>query len=242
MDIPLSVIAWTVQMAVFHVVGVSFEVADRTQILGTFKVRRADRYSYARLLPRVLGNQIFILLPLMVLCERLGLAYVGPATMSAGAFVVSALAMSVGHDIVMYLTHRLILHNRRFRWMGHSVHHATMASRSISACYMSPIDFLLEIVLPFLVPLILIGGGGSNVAFHVLVPSAGALGGLYEHSGYDFARSKRFPSILYSSHAHGQHHLNPHVSFSDGFGSPGLCDGMFGTAWSARSRTGVILG
>jgi hypothetical protein len=36
---------------------------------------------------------------------------------------------------------------------------------------------------------------------------------------------------LVSSHAHGQHHTRGVVSFSDGFGSPGICDTVFATRW-----------
>ena len=109
---------------------------------------------------------------------------------------------------------------------------------------MSSGDFVLNIVLPYLLPLILIGGGGSDVLFHMLTMALGVVGGLYEHSGYDFGiiRQDRptswsgrllalIPLSLISSHAHGQHHRRSSVSFSDGFGSPGLCDTLFGTRW-----------
>ena len=42
------------------------------------------------------------------------------------------------------------------------------------------------------------------------------------------------PASLISSHAHAQHHRRSSVSFSDGFGSPGLCDTLFGTRWDRR--------
>jgi hypothetical protein len=90
----------------------------------------------------------------------------------------------------------------------------------------------------------LIGGGGADVLFHSLIASLGAFGGLYEHSGYDFAVPLRrtdffarrpwiggFIASFVSSHAHGEHHRRGGVSFSDGFGSPGICDTIFGTRW-----------
>jgi hypothetical protein len=103
-------------------------------------------------------------------------------------------------------------------------------------------DFFLTIVCPYLVPLILIGGGTADVRFQLLVACLGAIGGLYEHSGYDFAarlkgRGAFFgllaPSAI-SSHAHAEHHRRASVSFSDGFGSPGLCDWLFRTRWDLR--------
>lgn len=244
--IPLSVIVWMGHMVVFHTAGLGFEWCDRNGFLRRFKVRRRDRLAYKDFLPRVLFNQIFVLLPAMWLCQRSGLAFVGAAHISLGFAAAALILMTIGHDIVQYAAHRWLLHNRRFRWLGHNLHHSTGASKSISACYMSPGDFFLTIVCPYLVPLILIGGGTADLRFQLLVASLGAIGGLYEHSGYDFAvglkdlRSRLgallrlLPASLVSSHAHGEHHRRASVSFSDGFGSPGLCDALFRTRWDMR--------
>jgi hypothetical protein len=51
--LPLSVLVWAVQMAVFHGVGLFFEWSDRTGRLASFKVRDIDRLGYCELLPRV---------------------------------------------------------------------------------------------------------------------------------------------------------------------------------------------
>jgi sterol desaturase/sphingolipid hydroxylase (fatty acid hydroxylase superfamily) len=162
--------------------------------------------------------------------------------------------MAVGHDVVQYIAHRYVLHRPRFlRPLNHRLHHSTGASQAISACYMSAADFFLEIVLPYLVPLVLVGGGGADPVFHCLIAGLGAFGGLYEHSGYDFAvpfRKTQFfanwprlsnrIALALTSQAHGEHHRCHNVSFSDGFGSPGLCDTLFRTRWdnaaSARGR------
>ena len=51
------------------------------------------------------------------------------------------------------------------------------------------------------------------------------------------AIAKRMPRFvttvagMISSHAHGEHHAKGNVSFSDGFGSPAVCDTVFGTRW-----------
>lgn len=242
--LPLSVLAWAVQMAVFHGVGLLFEWFDRTGKLTSFKVRDIERLSYAQMMPRVLINQCFILLPAMVAVQYAGMAFTGAPHLSALHFVAGMLFMSVGHDIVQYVFHRFVLHRPGWiRTLGHSVHHSTGASRSISACYMSPADFFLEIVLPYLVPLTMVGAG-ADVPFHLIVASLGAVGGLYEHSGYDFAvrLAKRrqtgsrpqpltWLAALVTSKAHGEHHRRSNVSFSDGFGSPGICDTIFKTRW-----------
>lgn len=251
--LPLSAFVWAVQMVFFHGAGYAFESWDRTGKMRRFKVRDVDRKTYRQLLPRVLANQVFILLPAMLAVQGLGLAFVGSDHLTL-LFVVATLAfMGIGHDVVQYATHRYLLHQPRFtRVLKHSIHHSTRASKGISACYMSGADFFLEIVLPYLLPLALIGGGGSNIVFQTGIAALGAIGGVYEHSGYDFsvllpktamaARMPRFVTAIagfITSHAHGEHHMKGNVSFSDGFGSPGVCDKVFGTGWDhveARNR------
>jgi sterol desaturase/sphingolipid hydroxylase (fatty acid hydroxylase superfamily) len=245
--LPLSVLIWAGHMVVFHAIGLGFELSDRMCWLRRYKLRDRERHTYSDFLPRVLFNQTFILLPAMWLCERLGLAYTGTKHISWLWAVAALFLMTIGHDIVQYFAHRFLLHNPRCRWLGHAVHHSTGASKSITACYMSAPDFFLTIVCPYLIPLILIGGGTADPGFQLLVAGLGAAGGLYEHSGYDFGAGIRksiaegrasllrlIPFSLVSSHAHGEHHRRSRVSFSDGFGSPGLCDMIFRTRWDLR--------
>jgi len=244
--LPLAFVTWATQMFVFHCLGYAFQMADTRGWLRSAKVRNVDRKTYAQLLPRVLLNQCLILLPSMLVLEWAGLAFVGPAHAPARLYYLGYfVAIGLGYDVVQYVTHRFILHRQKWmKSMGHALHHSTGASKAISACYMSGADFFLEIVLPYLVPLVLIGGGGSNVVFHCVVASMGAFGGLYEHSGYDFAvpvRQSAWAGVapklvntlagLISSHAHAEHHRRGNVSFSDGFGLPGLCDAWLGTRW-----------
>lgn len=240
--LPLSVLTFGVQMIAYHGVGLGFEWCDRAKALRAFKVRDVDRLGYFQLLPRVLANQVLVLLPAMILFQALGLAFTGAPHMSAWHFLVGLVSMGIGHDIVQYVFHRLVLHRPRLmRTLGHALHHSTGASKAISACYMSHADFFLEIVLPYLVPLALVGAG-ADIAFHLIVASLGAIGGLYEHSGYDFAlafqnrrgvwsRPAALLASLVSSKAHSEHHRRGDVSFSDGFGSPGICDTLFATRW-----------
>jgi sterol desaturase/sphingolipid hydroxylase (fatty acid hydroxylase superfamily) len=250
---PLALWVWLVQMAAFHGLGSVFEICDRRKWLRRFKVRDVDRKTYRQLLPRVLANQVFILLPCMLAVQFFGLAFTGRPHLSLLWFVFGMIAMGIGHDVVQYATHRHLLHRPSLiRVLRHSIHHSTGASKGISACYMSGPDFFLEITLPYLLPLVLIGGGGSDILFHSLIAGLGAIGGVYEHSGYDFAvlvprtrLAERMPAFakvfgtLISSHAHGQHHVRGNVSFSDGFGSPGLCDSVFATRWDlVESRRG----
>jgi sterol desaturase/sphingolipid hydroxylase (fatty acid hydroxylase superfamily) len=243
--LPLSVLTFLAMMLVYHGVGYAFEWCDRRGVLKSAKIRNIDRKTYRQLLPRVLLNQFLILLPAMVLLQWAGLAFTGAAHLSLWRFVLNLVALTIGHDVVQYVTHRHILHRPGLiRKLGHAVHHSTGASKAISACYMSGADFFLEIALPYLLPLVLIGGGGGDIFFHVMVAGLGAFGGLYEHSGYDFAvplRGSRFYKAVprlgailagaISSQAHGEHHRRSNVSFSDGFGSTGICDTVFATRW-----------
>lgn len=242
---PLAFWIWAVHMFAYHGFALGFEISDRNGLMKRFKLRNNDRLSYADMLPRVAFNQTFILLPAMLACQYAGLAFVGRPHLTALMFIGGLLAMTLGHDIVQYAGHRWLLHHPRLRWLGHGLHHTTGASKSISALYMSSGDFFLNIVSPYLIPLVVIGGGGSDILFHVVTMGLGVFGGVYEHSGYDFgvAREGRalsarllrlLPASFISSHAHGQHHRRSSVSFSDGFGSPGLCDLVFGTRWDRR--------
>ena len=247
--LPLPVLIWAVTMAVFHAAGLLLEQADRTKVLAPFKVREADKLSYVALLPRVLFNQTFVLLPTMIVFQRLGLAFTGGPHIGLWHFLAALVFLGIGHDVVQYAFHRFLLHRPSlFRKLGHSLHHSTGAARAISACYMSAADFFLEIVLPYLVPLALVGAG-TDLSFHFTIASLGALGGLYEHSGYDFAvrlRGEEKPGGRYrlvavlaqliTSKAHGEHHRRGNVSYSDGFGSPGICDTFFKTRWDLTGR------
>ena len=245
---PLSVAVWIVQMIAYHGIGLWFEYLDRTGGLAAYKTRPVDRWTWAQVAPRVFVNQVFILLPAMMLVQWAGLAFVGSPDISAIAVVLALIGMTVGHDLVQYVSHAWILHKPALmRSLGHSVHHSTTASRAISACFMSPADFVLEIVCPYLVPLIAVsalGLVGSNVAFHFFAVAAGAFGGLYEHSGYDFSLKlaantdpglkgalARFVATRVNSRAHAEHHSRGNVSFSDGFGSSNICDTVFATRW-----------
>ncbi len=250
--LPLSVYVWALQMVVFHGVGYAFEYCDRSGTLRRAKVRDIDRKSYRQLMPRVLANQVFVLLPCMMGMQAVGFCFTGQPHLPLWQFIASLVVMGIGHDVVQYATHRHLLHRPSLmRTLRHSIHHSTGASKGISACYMSAPDFFLEIVLPYLLPLALIGGGGSDVLFHSMIAGLGAVGGIYEHSGYDLAallpreriaaHTPRFVKViaaLITSHAHGEHHAKGNVSFSDGFGSPAICDSVFGTRWDiVETRT-----
>ncbi|CAI6089622.1 unnamed protein product [Clonostachys chloroleuca] len=241
-SVPTSFYTWLAQEAIFHATSALFEWLDKTGTVKRFKIRAVDRKP-------------------MLAAEYFGLCFTGP-TIEAhhwGRVLVSLVGMGVGHDVVQYITHRFLLHQPNvflMRALRHSVHHSTGATKAISACYMSAPDFFLEIVLPYLVPLALVGGGGSGITFHSLVAGLGAIGGLYEHSGYDLSVNLRaggkanrdgseqallstIASKFLDNRSHAQHHVRGNVSFSDGFGSPGISDTIFGTRWDLAAKRRV---
>ncbi len=253
--IPLFVTVWAAQMVAYHGIGLWFYWLDATGRLQRFKTRPVERRPYLDILPRVLANQVFLLLPAMGLFQWLGLAFVGREHISLLTAALSLVGMSLGHDVVQYAFHRGVMHRPTLmNRLGHAVHHSTSASCSISACYMSGADFVAEIICPYLLPLALVGAG-ADVWFHIFVVTTGAFGGLYEHSGYDFslalektggegigARLARKMAPALSSRAHAEHHARGNVSFSDGFGSSSLCDTILKTRWdlvrARRRRSG----
>ena len=153
--LPLSVNVWLVQMVAFHGIGLVFLWLESSGAIERFRVRPVEVMSYASLLPRVIANQVLVLLPAMMVVQWIGLAFVGAEHISALMWIVGLAGITIGHDVVQYLAHRYLLHRAdMMRVLGHSVHHTTTASRSISACYMSLADYFLEITCPYLIPLI----------------------------------------------------------------------------------------
>eukprot|EP00172_Hildenbrandia_rubra_P002608 Plantae.Rhodophyta-Hildenbrandia_rubra.ctg3579.p1 GENE.Plantae.Rhodophyta-Hildenbrandia_rubra.ctg3579~~Plantae.Rhodophyta-Hildenbrandia_rubra.ctg3579.p1 ORF type:complete len:280 (-),score=25.20 Plantae.Rhodophyta-Hildenbrandia_rubra.ctg3579:1652-2491(-) len=225
-----SVQAWLLGIGVFHVLGLLFE------FLSTFKFAQQWRTispkglpAYREMLPLVLQNQVFILLPCMVALEKFGLAF-HVTEKQEPASVLKELAGSVlmtfFHDVVFYLGHRFLLHSKwGYYALGHNVHHGTKAHSAISSMYMAFPDFVIEIVLPYLVPLVIVSTFCHWYLTMLALP-IGCLGGMLEHSGYNF-----WPNIkAFDTTAHGLHHRKLKCSYSDGVGSPNIMDGMFGTS------------
>lgn len=236
---PVSVTTWAAGVGVFHAAAAVAAVADATAAGAGAKVRvEADPgRRYAALLPRVVANQVLLLLPAMVAAEAAGWAYAGgpPVAPTVGTLLVVAAWMAVAHDVLFYVGHRFLLHSGwGWRAFGHHLHHTTRAATAVSAMYMAPADYLIEIVGPYLLPL----GAVSprlDARWHAALLAAGCVGGVYEHSGYNLLRG--VPGL--DTTPHGEHHTRGGgVSFADGVGSPSLMDALWGTAWDAVPRGG----
>ena len=132
---PLFLTVWVAQMIAYHGIGLWFLWLDRTGRFARFKTRPVESRPYLEILPRVLANQVFILLPAMGLMQALGLAYFGEEHIGLGMAILSLVGLSVGHDVVQYAFHRFIMHRADLmNRLGHAVHHSTIGSRGISAC------------------------------------------------------------------------------------------------------------
>lgn len=228
-------------MLVFHVFSFLFQVLDHANLLQTYKIYPPTEHTptYRQMLPRVLFNQIFLLLPACLLCHRLNLSFPDPSIpfqpshhQSSPTVLTSLLIMFIVppllHEFAFYVAHRFILHHPwGFSRFNHALHHATKAHSALSAMYMSPSDFLLEIILPYLLPLIVVSRLNLMRQPHIIcMLPLGALGGLYEHSGYNFF-GKHIPFL--DTRVHGLHHLHYTCSFADGVGAPSIFDSTFHT-------------
>lgn len=226
-----SLASWLLFMLTFHPACLIFHFLDCKQHFASYKIYppTENTPSYRQMLPIVLFNQIFILLPSMLLTTYLNLSYAPKHLQPSPLQSIIAIILFTTslHELAFYVVHRYILHSAwGFHRLNHALHHATKAHSAISAMYMSPPDFFLEIVIPYLVPLIFVSHFNcvSNIFCTTIFP-LGAFGGLYEHSGYNF-----FPNIpALDTTVHGLHHIYYHCSFADGVGSPSVLDRLFET-------------
>lgn len=226
-SLPVSVVCFIGHFVFFHVGCILLSLCDYFQLLQSYKYQKSPPDdSYWKLLPRVLFNQLFLLLPAMLLVQYFGLGFRTTEVLySPVVYIVYSVWMAFGHDILFYLGHRFLLHSKwGFMHLGHNLHHSTKANIAISSMYMGVIDYVLEIVIPYLVPLLFLR---SDMFFDALAPCLGAIGGLYEHSGYNF-----FPHFkALSTVAHTMHHVRYNCSYSDGVGSTNLMDNALHTAY-----------
>lgn len=230
-ELPLSVVCFLGHFIVFHVGCGLFAWLDERKWFYRMKEMCGDQAHYLDLLPNVVFNQIFLLLPSMYLLERIGWGFQGydeaqgVFQQTLISYVFSAVFMTVGHDLLFYLGHRFLLHSPGgYRFFRHDLHHSTKASIALSSMYMVPSDYIIEICIPYLVPLCVLR---TDAFFNVMAIALGSVGGMYEHSGYNF-----FPNLPgLSTIAHGMHHARYNCSFSDGVGSSNLMDKAFRTSY-----------
>ncbi|CAN8073133.1 unnamed protein product [Agarophyton chilense] len=221
---------WTQFMLAYHSACLLFQVLDQNNLLQRHKAFRSSPAlpSYGTMLPRVLFNQICIMLPTMLaIFPYIAASQNRPEPSPFTSWLALCALAPVLHEIPFYLTHRFVLHSPRgVARFGHSLHHSAKAHSAISAMYMYSFDFVLEIVLPYVVPLFVLRHARMLSETHAnWLLILGSLGGLYEHSGYNF-----FPNVWsFDTRIHAMHHIYYSCSFADGVGAPSLLDNALRT-------------
>lgn len=86
------------------------------------------------------------------------------------------------YDIIFYIGHR-IMHHAYFYKKIHKKHHLTYADNGISGSYMGIIDFFGEFIIPFYLPLYIIG---NDPIIMILYSIIGNINSVLSHSGFNF--------------------------------------------------------
>lgn len=224
-----ALLVFGVHVVSWHIFAAFFAWLDHTGPLGQwpgrlvwhkYKMVKKDNVTYWGMMPVVLFNQFFIMMPSMTLVAYFELGFIGHVV-PYYMFPVHAYLLGVIHDVVFYVGHKLLHTNFLYKHV-HYLHHRSLGGSAASSMYMTPIDFFVEIILPYSVFLALVG---TDTRFDVALASIGSLFAMYEHSGYCFTKMHAFDSRMHMSHHSGR--LNG--SFAEGVGSPGYCDMLFGT-------------
>jgi hypothetical protein len=222
-----AVLLWFVHFITWHVGARTFQYLDENKLFQNYKFTNTDTLTYYDILPICIRNQICILLPVLLSLDHLQLLFIIPCPSwyeFFSAFITCSVIFGIIHDVLFYIGHRFLHTPWGFRILDHKTHHATKASIAASAIYMSPPDFIVEVVIPF------IGLGFFIHSFYmevlIILIVLGGWGSMIEHSGYNF-----FPNIKFlDCRPHANHHLHLHQSFSEGLGSPGIMDQIFHTS------------
>jgi len=222
---------WLAHMVTWHGGAYLFHWLDtNVSALARYKNGTHGNLKWGDMMRTVLVNQCGIMLPLMASADYLqwfAFRY-EPQEWNATtlcSIVLANVVASYLHDIAFYVCHRFILHSKwGYRVLAHHLHHSTYATVAASSMYMAPVDFVLEIILPFFLMIWPVRDLDIRLAIWLVV--MGGWGGLYEHSGYNF-----FPGVYQlDTRYHYAHHNHAGVSFSEGVFSPGLPDWLFRTS------------
>ena len=83
---------------------------------------------------------------------------------------------------MFFFGHKL-LHVKWLYKRVHYLHHESTGGVAASSMYMTPLDFFVEIILPYGVFLTVVE---TAVEFDIILAIVGSLFAMYEHSGYCF--------------------------------------------------------
>jgi sterol desaturase/sphingolipid hydroxylase (fatty acid hydroxylase superfamily) len=216
-----ALLMWLTFFTSWHLFAAFFAVLDHTRLLWKYKLVINDPVSWSIALPTVLFNQIVILLPAMLVASHYKLAFTHfQAPNPVWIFPLHLFLLGAVHDVIFYFGHRLLHLKVMFKF--HKKHHSSTGGCAAASLYFSPLDFIIEIILPYGCFLSLVQ---THVLFDVILGSIGSLLAMYEHSGYCFTYIH-----LLDSRMHLSHHAGRFIgSLSEGCGSPGFMDDVFGT-------------
>lgn len=216
-----AIYVFTAHFMSWHAVNLVFEVMDRVPSMRRHKHPHRDTGNYFTMAPVVLFNQLCLLLPFMVWVSH---AVSFTDDFRLWSLPISSLGLQLTHDITFYLGHRFLHTEFGYKWFRHDIHHSTYASVGASSMYMSPLDFCVEIIVPFSTWFLIYPGEDWRIASFLVV--VGGFSASLEHSGYNFF-GKKYQLDTEKHYLH--HNGKPNMFFSDGCLSYGIMDKFTGT-------------
>ncbi len=110
-----------------------------------------------------------------------------------------AVFYALGYDLVFYAGHRA-MHYFPFKLYDslHRLHHSSYATCGVSHHYMTPIDYLLEVILPAVIPLMVLGVYAPSFGMFLGI---GGWNGVVVHSGWDLPLCPN-PTDHFTHHVH----------------------------------------
>lgn len=171
-------------------------------------------------LRRVAMNQLFVLLPFVLIFSRLIDEWIDsnpdnlPSPWTAAR---DLMAFLIVEEVGFYFSH-LALHTRFLYQHVHKVHHEFHASIAPAAEYAHPLEFLLSNVSPLFAGPILMR---SHIVTWWWWTTIALLDTLHSHSGYDFPFSPTSTSVKHEYHHASDLHCN--------IGALGIFDRLVGS-------------
>ena len=130
------------------------------------------------------------------------------------SFILDSLLIYGLIDVVFYSLHRLLHHRWFYRY--HKKHHELLDPIGIGAVYSHPIDFIVGLTLPVILPCILVSAHLYTVLFILTVSVSNSI--IVSHSGYNIFAIKKY----------NPHHIH-HTKFKYNYGTMLFMDKLFGT-------------
>jgi len=191
-----------------------YEILDRLssrkqyQFLLKYKLKTEGKEKkFFEMLPNVIQNEIALLLVTVPIFLYGGICHpVNPETFTLAETLKWVAIYGLGYEIVFYIGHRMLHHNRQIYKKIHQQHHSSYGTSGLSHHYMHLLDFTLEVIFPGVIPMIILGAHGpAFVAFLGM----GSWNGVCVHSGWDIP-------LTPNPRHHFMHHYFHHCNFGLG--------------------------